>query len=103
MMKFFAEVVNVFLLFPQRSSAIAVRHNPKICLFYFPYNFYCSTLHCLKQTCQIFKTVIFQDVSEDLMLSYDLISLFPSIQIFFTALYMDLTIITSFVENLKIS
>ena len=43
MMKFFAEVVNVFLLFPQRSSAIAVRRNPKICLFYFPYNLYCST------------------------------------------------------------
>ena len=47
-------------------------------------------LDCLKQTYQIFITAIFQDVSEDLIFFYDLISLFPSI-------------ITGFVRNLKIS
>ena len=39
--------------------------------------------NCLKQT-KIFGTDIFQDVSEDLNLSYDLISLF----LFFAALYI---------------
>ena len=36
-------------------------------------------LDCLMQTYQIFRTAIFQEVSEDLTLSYDLISLFPLI------------------------
>ena len=47
-----------------------------------------AVLDCLKQSYQIFGTAIFQDVSEDLIFSYDLISLFPSISIFFTVLYM---------------
>ena len=47
-----------------------------------------AVLDCLKQTYQIFGTAIFQDVSEDLIFSYDPISVFPSISIFFTVLYM---------------
>ena len=60
-------------------------------------------LDCLKQTYQFFKTAIFQDVSEDLIISYNLISLFLSSWNFFTALYMGQTIIIGFVGNLKIS
>ena len=94
---FFAEVVNVFQqLFPQKSSTIAVRHNPKYVSHIFPTIFTAVLLVCLKQTCQVFRTAIFQDVSEDLILSYDLIS--------FSLLFIwDITIITSFGGNLKIS
>ena len=60
-------------------------------------------LDCLKQTYQFFKTAIFQDVSANMIISYNLISLFLSIWIFFTDLYMGQTIITGFVRNLKIS
>ena len=34
---------------------------------------------CLEQTYQIFRAAIFQDVSGGLILSYDLVSLFPLI------------------------
>ena len=66
------------LPFSQKSSAIAVRLNPKYASDVFLTIFTAVLLDCLKQTCQIFRTAIFQDVFEDLILSYDLISLFPS-------------------------
>ena len=47
-----------------------------------------ALLDCLNKNYEIFRAAIFQDVSDYLILSYDLISLFPSIWIFFTALYM---------------
>ena len=67
------------LLFSQKSSAIAVRHNPKYASDIFLTIFTVVLLDCLKQTCQIFRTAIFQDDFEDLILFYDLISLFLSI------------------------
>ena len=76
------------LLFSQKTSAIAVQHNPKHASDIFLMIFTAVLLHCLKQTYQIFITAIFQDVSENPILSYDLIALFPSIKIFFTALYV---------------
>ena len=76
------------LPFSQKSSVIAVRHDPKYSSDIFLTIFIVVLLDCLKQTYQIFKTAIFQDVSVDLILSYDLISLFPTVQIFFTALYI---------------
>ena len=66
-------------LFSQKSSTIAVPHNPKYASGIFLTIFTAELLDCLKQTYQIFRTVIFQDVSEDLILYCDLISLFPSI------------------------
>ena len=67
------------LPFLQKSSTLALRHNSKygsdilltICT--------AALLDCLRQTYQIFTTAIFQGVFEDLIVSYDLISLFPSI------------------------
>ena len=67
------------VLFSQKSSAIAVGHNPKYAFDIFPSIFTAVLLDCLKQTCQIFRAAIFQDVSEDLILSYNLISLFSLI------------------------
>ena len=67
------------LLFSQKSSATAVRHNPKYASDIFLTIFIAVLLDCLKQTYQIFRTAIFQDVFEDLILSYDLILLFTSI------------------------
>ena len=66
------------LLFSQKSSAIAVRHNPKYASDIF-LTIFTAVLDYLKQTYQILRTAIFPDVSEDLILSYDLMSLFPSI------------------------
>ena len=77
------------LLFSQKSSAISVQHNPKCVSDIFLTIFSSALIDCLKQTYKIFRTAIFQDVSKDLILSYDLISLFPSIEIFFTTLYME--------------
>ena len=65
------------LLFSQKRSAIVVRH-PKYAADIFLTIFTAALLDCLKQTYQIFETAIFQDVSKDLILSYDLISVFPS-------------------------
>ena len=81
MMKFFLQKSISFnhLLFFQKSSTIAVRHNSKYASDIFLTIFNAIVLDCLKQTYQIFRTAIFQDVSEDLIFSYDLISLFPSI------------------------
>ena len=82
MMKFFLQKQLMSfnrLLFSRKSSAIAVRHKPKYVSDIFLTIFTAVRLDCLKQTYQIFRTAIFQDVSEDLILSYDLISLFPSI------------------------
>ena len=67
------------LLFSQKSSTIPVQHNPNYASEIFLTTFTAALLDCLKQTYQIFRTAIFQDVSEDLIFSYDLISLFPSI------------------------
>ena len=64
------------LLFSQKSSAKVVRHNPTYASDIFLTIFTAVLLDCLEQT---FRTAIFQDVSEDLILSYNLISLFPSI------------------------
>ena len=75
------------LLFLQKSSAIAVRHNPKYASDIFVTIFTAVLLDCLKQTYQIFRTAISQDVSEDLILSFDLIFLFRSILFFFSASY----------------
>ena len=60
------------LLFLQKSSAIAVRHNPKFVSDIFLTIFAAVLLDCLKQTNQVFRTAIFQEVFEDLILSYDL-------------------------------
>lgn len=67
------------LPFSQKSSTLALRHNSKygsdilltICT--------AALLDCLRQTYQIFRGAIFQDVSENLIISYDLISLFALI------------------------
>ena len=59
--------------------SIAIRHNPKYVSDIFFKIFTAVFLDCLKKTYQIFRTALFQDVSEDLILSYDLISLFPLI------------------------
>ena len=67
------------LLFLKKSSATVVRHNPQHASYIFHTIFTAVLLDCLKQTYQIFKTAIFQDVSEDLIRSYDLFFLFPSI------------------------
>ena len=67
------------LLFSQKRSTIDVRHNPKYVSNIFLMIFTAVLLECFKQTDQIFRTAIFQDVFDDLILSYDLISLFPSI------------------------
>ena len=67
------------LLFSQKNSAIAVRHNPKYASDIFLTMFTAVLLDCLKKTYQIFRTAIFKDVSEDQIPYYDLISLFPSI------------------------
>ena len=67
------------LLFSQKSSAIAVLHNPKNASDNFLTIFTVVFLDYLKQLCRILRTAIFQDVFEDLILFYDLISLFPSI------------------------
>ena len=67
------------LLFSQKSSAIAVRHNPKYASDIFLTMFTAVLLDCLKKTYQIFRTAIFKDVSGDQIPYYDLISLFPSI------------------------
>ena len=67
------------LLFSQKRSTIDVRHNPKYVSNIFLMIFTAVLLECFKQTNQIFRTAIFQDVFDDLILSYDLISLFPSI------------------------
>ena len=64
------------LLFLQKKLCYSCRHNPKYASDNFPTIFTAVLLDCLKQTYQIFKTAIFQDVSEDLILSYDLISYF---------------------------
>ena len=64
-----------WLLFLEKSSAMVVWHNPKYASD-IPLN---TPLDCLELTYQIFRTPIFQDASKDLILSYDLISLFPSI------------------------
>ena len=56
------------LLFSQKSSAIAVRLNPKYVSDIFLTIFTAILLDCLKQTYQIFRAAIFQDVSEDLIL-----------------------------------
>ena len=81
MMKFFSEAVNVFQWFTTfaKNSAIDVWHNPKYASDIFLTIFTTVLLDCLKQSYQIFGKAIFQDVSEDLILSYNLISLFPSI------------------------
>ena len=81
------------LLFSQKSSTLAVWHNRKYAAIFLTI-FTAVILDFLKQTYQIFRTAIFQGVSEDLTLSYDLI---------FTALYRDLTVITGFVGNSEIS
>ena len=60
------------LLFLQKSSAIAVRHSPKFVSDIFLTIFTAVLLDCLKQTNQVFRTAIFQEVFEDLILSYDL-------------------------------
>ena len=60
-------------LFSQKSSVIAVIYNPKYASDIF-YGFYCNTAI-------LFTAAVFKDVSEDLILSYDL-------NIFFTTLYM---------------
>ena len=67
------------LLFSQKRSTIDVRHNPKYVSNIFLMIFTAVLLECFKQTDQIFRTAIFQDVFDDLILSYHLISLFPSI------------------------
>ena len=68
------------LLFSQKSSAVAVRHNPKYASVIFFLRFLLQYfLIVWKQTYQIFGKAIFQDVSEDVTLPYDLISLFTSI------------------------
>ena len=68
---FLSKVVNVFQRFTifAKSSTLVVRHNPKHVsdIFLRP---------ALLDFWRPFQT--FQDVSEDLILSYDLISLFPS-------------------------
>ena len=64
------------LLFLQKKLCYSCRHNPKYASDNFPTIFTAMLLDCLKQTYQIFKTAIFQDVSEDLILSYGLISYF---------------------------
>ena len=56
------------LLFSQKSSATAVRLNPKYVSDIFLTIFTAILLDCLKQTYQIFRAAIFQDVSEDLIL-----------------------------------
>ena len=79
MMKFFLQKYLMSFnryYFRKNSSAIAVRHNPKYDSDTFLTISTGVILDCLKQT---FRTAIFQDVSEDLIHSYDLISLFPSI------------------------
>ena len=69
---FLAEVVNVFQLFTifvKKTSTLAVRHNPKYATAIFLTIFTAVLLDCLKYTYQVFRTTIFQDVSEDLILS----------------------------------
>ena len=60
-----------YLLFSQKSSAMAFRHNPRYASDIFLAIFTALILDCLKQAYQIFRTAIFQDVSEDLILSFD--------------------------------
>ena len=67
------------LLFLQKSSTLAARHNTKYASDPVLTIFTAVFLDCLKQTYQIFRRPIFQDVSEDLLLSYNLVSLLPSI------------------------
>ena len=64
------------LLFSQKSSAIAV---PKYASNIFLTILTEVHLDCLKLTYQVFRTAIFQDAPGGLILSYDLISLLPSI------------------------
>ena len=64
----------------RKSSAIAVRHNTKYASDIFFTIFTAALLDCLKQTHQMFRTAIFQYVSDDgLILSCYLFFLFPSI------------------------
>ena len=67
------------LLFSQKSSAIAVLHNPKYASDIFLMSFTAVLLDCLKQTYQIFRAAVFSRCLWSLILPYDLISLFPSI------------------------
>ena len=70
------------LLFPQKSSFIAVRLNSKYVSDTFLTIFTAILLKKYQKYLkkyQIFRADTFQDVSEDLILSKDLISLFPSI------------------------
>ena len=67
------------LLFLLKSSVIVARNNPKYASDIFLTTFTAVPLDCLKQTYHIFGTAIFQDISEDLILSYILICLFHSI------------------------
>ena len=61
------------LLYAWKSSAIADWHNPKYASDIFLTIFTAVLFDYLKQTYQNFGTAIFQDISEDLILSYDLI------------------------------
>ena len=91
------------LLFSQKSPAITVSHNVKYASDISFTIFTAVLLDGLKQTYQIFITAIFQDVSEDLILSYDLILYFHRFKSFSLLFLWDLTILTSFVRNLLIS
>ena len=59
-------------LFSQKSSAIAVRHNPTYVSDIFLRSFAATLIDCLKETYQIFRTAIFQDASEDFFISNNL-------------------------------
>ena len=89
----------------QKSFAIPVRHNPKYASDIFLTIFTSVLLDF--QTYQILK-VIFQDVFEALILSYNLISLFSLDLNFFSLLFIwDLTTITlvfiRFPEDVKLN
>ena len=67
MMKFFLQKQLMslnHLLFSQKSSAIAVLHNPKYASDIFLKIFTAVLLDCLKKTYQIFRAAVFQDVFE---------------------------------------
>ena len=80
---FLAKVVNVssLSLFLQKSSVIAVWHNPIYASdSYIFFTIFTAIPHdCVKQTYQIFRTANFQDVSEGAILSNDVTFLFSLI------------------------
>ena len=75
------EIVNFFQRFTMFAKKLrySCSTNPRYASDIFLTIFIVIILDCLKQTYQIFRTAICQDVSEDLILSYDFISLFPLI------------------------